>query len=173
MQALFRRYRRPGDIVFAWAFVAFSAFLLWRLPDQTAAQTGGRLVAQPWFWPAVSLTGMTIFAVLHLIGSALSERIMGRWREVLTWARSLEFAGWFLGYALLVPQLGYLPATLAFALALVARAGYRDRATYLWAGVAAVAIVVLFRGLLQVKLPAGALYDHLPDGIRQVFLTYL
>jgi len=116
---------------------------------------------------------MTGFAALHLIGSALSERIAGRWREVLTWIRSLEFAGWFLAYAAIVPILGYLPATLAFALLLVARAGYRGARTYLWAGLAALAIVLLFRAFLQVRLPAGAIYDHLPDGIRQVFLTYL
>ena len=32
---LFRRDRRPGDIVFAWVFLAFALWLLLALPSQT------------------------------------------------------------------------------------------------------------------------------------------
>lgn len=172
-KALFQRNRRPGDIVFAWAFLAFSLFLLWNLPTQTAAPSGGKLVAQPRFWPAVSLGGMALFAALHLIGSAVSERLYGRWREVLTWARSLEFAAWFIGYALVVPFVGYLPATLVLTLILLVRLGYGSRRTLAWGALAAIAIVVLFKSFLQVKLPAGAVYEYLPDGLRQFMMLYL
>lgn len=172
LQSLFKRYRRPGDIVFAWVMVAVAVLLLSQLFDQTAYKAGGKLFAQPRFWPAVSLAGMLGFAALHLIGSAASERIEGRWAEVLLWARALEYAGWFIGYAALVPYLGYLPTTLVFALALTWRAGYRRWLAFMSAGLSAVAIVLLFKTFLQVKLPAGQLYEHLPDGVRQIMLTY-
>jgi hypothetical protein len=36
LQSLFKRYRRPGDIVFAWVMLIVSVFLLTQLFDQTA-----------------------------------------------------------------------------------------------------------------------------------------
>jgi hypothetical protein len=49
LQALFKRYRRPGDIVFAWAALIISVLLLSQLMDQTAWRAGGKLFAQPRF----------------------------------------------------------------------------------------------------------------------------
>lgn len=172
LQSLFKRYRRPGDLVFAGVVLLFSVFLLSQLFDQTVFKSSGKLVAQPRFWPAVSLIGMTIFAVFHLIGSASSERIEGRWKEVLLWISSLEYAGWFIAYAALVPIVGYLPSTIVFAVLLTIRAGFRNRAALLAAAGCAILIVLLFKTFLQVKLPAGQLYDSLPDGLRQIMLTY-
>lgn len=172
LQSLFKRYRRPGDIVFAWVLLVISVFLLSQIFDQTAYKSNGKLFAQPRFWPAVSLGCMSVFAALHLIGSALSERIEGRWSEVWLWISSLEYAGWFIAYAMVVPYAGYLPSTVVFAVLLVFRAGYRSRVALGSAALAAVVIVVLFKTFLQVKLPAGAVYDTLPDGIRQIMLTY-
>lgn len=172
LQALFKRYRRPGDIVFAAAFLVISLGLLAQLGSQTATKPGARLASQPWFWPALSLGGMSIFAALHLMGSALSARIAGRWREVGVWVASLEYAVWFVGYALLVPRLGYLPSTILFAVGLTLRSGYRGGAALGSAVGAAVAIVLVFKTFLQVKIPSGQIYDLLPDGIRQIMLTY-
>lgn len=172
LQALFRLYRRPGDIVFAWAALLVSVFLLTQIVDQTTWRPGSRLFAQPRFWPAVSVGGMALFAAFHLIGSALSERIPGRWSEVGLWLRSLEYAAWFIAYALVVPHVGYLLSTVAFAVALAVRAGYRSALTLLSSAVAAVVIAVLFKTLLRVNLPSGRLYDGLPDGLRQIMLTY-
>ncbi|MEO1679746.1 MAG: tripartite tricarboxylate transporter TctB family protein [Pseudomonadota bacterium] len=172
LQALFKRYRRPGDIVFAWVALGVSVFLLAQIYDQTAWRDGSKLFAQPRFWPAVSLVGMVAFAALHLLGSALSERIDGRWREVWLWLSALEFAGWFIAYAFVVPWAGYLPTTVAFAVLLVLRVGYRSPAAIGSAVVSAVAIVVLFKSFLQVKLPGGRIYEALPDGLRQIMLTY-
>lgn len=172
LKSMFRRYRRPGDIVFAWAFLAFSVLLLSQIAVQTEWKAGARLFAQPRFWPAVSLSLMTAFAALHLLGSACSERLDGRWREVATWGRSLEFAAWFIAYALTVPWLGYLPTTVLFVLVLLLRCGYGSRSILGWGAVTAVVVVVLFRAVLKVKLPAGAVYEYLPDGIRQIMLTY-
>lgn len=58
LQQMFQRYRRPGDIVFAWLALAFAVFMLSQLWDQTAWRNGQKLIAQPRFWPAVSLGGM-------------------------------------------------------------------------------------------------------------------
>ncbi|MCP4819491.1 MAG: tripartite tricarboxylate transporter TctB family protein [Shimia sp.] len=172
LQALFKRYRRPGDIVFAWLVLVVSVVLLSQLLEQTAWRNGGKLFAQPRFWPAVSLGGMTLFAAFHLLGSALSERLHGRWREVGLWVASLEYAAWFVAYAASVPFLGYLPATMMFAAALTVRVGYRSLGTILAAVGAAVVVVLLFKTFLRVNLPSGVIYESLPDGLRQIMLTY-
>ncbi|MEM9707298.1 MAG: tripartite tricarboxylate transporter TctB family protein [Pseudomonadota bacterium] len=172
LQSLFKRYRRPGDIVFAWFALLVSVFLLSQIADQTEWHNGGKLFAQPRFWPALSLIGMTAFAAFHLLSSALSERIRGRWQEVWLWVSSLEYAAWFVAYAAAAPYLGYLPNTIIFAVALTWRAGYRSPAFLGAAAASAVAIVLLFKTLLKVNLPAGLVYDWLPDGLRQIMLTH-
>lgn len=172
LQSLFKRYRRPGDIVFAWVALLVSLFLLSQIMDQTAWRNGGKLFAQPRFWPAASLIGMVGFAALHLLGSALSERIYGRWQEVGLWLAALEFAGWFIAYAVVVPYAGYLPSTVICAVLLCWRMGYRSRGMLGAAAFGALIIVVLFKSFLQVKLPAGQIYEVLPDGLRQFMLTY-
>lgn len=172
-QELFKRERRPGDLVFAAAFLVFALFLATGLDDQVEWRKGTKLVAQPAFWPTVSVVGMTAFALLHWIGSVASPRIPGRWREVWFWVRSIEYAGWFYAYVLLVPVLGYLPASILFAVALCFRLGYRSPITFGLAVLLAVVTVVTFRGFLQVKVPAGALYQYLPDGLRLFAQIYL
>lgn len=172
LQSLFKRYRRPGDIVFAWIALVFSVFLLTQLYDQTTYRAGAKLFAQPRFWPAVSLGTMAAFAIFHLLASALSDRIDGRWREVWLWISALEYAGWFIAYAALVPYAGYLPTTVIFAVLLTLRVGYRSAATLGAAVASAIVIVLLFKTFLKVNLPAGQVYELLPDGLRQVMLTY-
>lgn len=172
LQNLFKRYRRPGDIVFAWFALLVSVFLLAQILDQTTWRNGNALFAQPRFWPAVSLGGMAFFAALHLLGSALSQRIEGRWQEVWLWICTLEYAAWFIAYASAVPYTGYLLTTVVFAIALSFRAGYRRAFTLGAAGLSAVVIVLLFKTVLQVNLPSGLIYQSLPDGLRQIMLTY-
>lgn len=172
LQSLFKRYRCPGDIVFAWLALLFSIFLLSQLFEQTAWRAGGKLFAQPRFWPAVALCGMVFFSALHLLSSAMSERIDGRWKEVLLWLSAFEYAAWFVLYAAAVPLIGYLPATLLFAVCLTYRVGYRSALVLCCAAFASVVIVLLFKTLLKVSLPAGKVYEVLPDGLRQIMLTY-
>lgn len=172
LQTLFKRYRRPGDIVFAWFVFAVSVFLLTQIVDQTAWKSGNKLFAQPRFWPAVSLGGMALFAGFHLLGSALSERIHGRWQEVWLWICALEYAVWFIVYASVVPYTGYLLTTVVFAVALTLRAGYRRPLILGAAVMSAIVIVLLFKTLLQVNLPSGVIYEGLPDGLRHIMLTY-
>ena len=174
LQDLFRRYRRPGDFVIAALSFGFALFLAASLPFQVDWVDRTGLFAQPAFWPAVSIALMVLFSAMHLIGALVSERIPGRLAEVVQCVKALEYVAWFIAYVLAVPILGYLPATLLFAIVLTLRLGYRG---WRWIGAAAlfaVVVVVLFRGLLQVKIPAGALYDLLPPGaLRSLFMSYL
>lgn len=173
LQELFKRYRRPGDIVFAWVFLIFSVFLLSQLGTQAPWKSGGKIFSQPAFWPTVSVLCMALFAALHLLSSALSPRLSGRWHEVWQWVRALEFAGWFLVYVALVPLAGYLPTTVVLALLLGVRMGYRSKAMLMGLVGLSIAIVVIFKSLLQVKIPGGAIYEILPTTLRSFMLTYL
>ncbi|WP_022954574.1 tripartite tricarboxylate transporter TctB family protein [Leucothrix mucor] len=170
MQALFKRDRRTGDLVFAVLFLVFSALLLSQLGDQVQWNKRGKIFAQPGFWPMVSLVGMTFFALLHLIGSALSPRIYGRLKEIGFWLRSLEYAAWFLAYVWLVPIIGYLPMTVLFIPLLAFRSGYRDKKILLIAAFIGLLIVLIFKTFLEVKIPGGMLYEYLPDAIRSFML---
>lgn len=172
LQDMFKRYRRPGDLVFALAFLLFAIFLLSQLGEEVKWTKRTKFFAQPSFWPAVAILGMVFFGALHCVGSLVSPRIRGRWREVLFWARSLEYLAWFMAYVIAVPLVGYLPSTVAFAVVLTARAGYRGARMLGAAGAAGIAIVVIFKSFLQVKVPGGAVYEYLPDGIRSFMLTY-
>ncbi len=172
LQDLFKRYRRPGDLVFAVFFLAFSVFLLANLDGQTEWVKRTKMVAQPAFWPTVAVIFMTGFAALHLIGSLVSPRIEGRWLEVKFWLRSVEFAVWFMAYVALVPRLGYLPSSIVFPVLLAFRLGYRAPRQLAIAALSGIAIVVLFKSLLQVKVPGGAVYEYLPDALRAFMLTY-
>lgn len=171
LQDLFKRYRRPGDLVFAVAFLTFSLFLLANLEAQ-AKWGSGKLLAQPAFWPHLAVGLMVGFSALHLIGSLVSPKLDGRWLEVAFWIRSAEYAGWFLAYVLVVPQLGYLPSTLVFTLTLTLRLGYRRPAMIAAAAGVGLSVVVVFKSLLQVKVPGGQAYELLPDTLRTFLLTY-
>lgn len=171
LQDMFKRYRRPGDLVFAVIFLVFSLGLLSQLGEQTVWKKGTKLFAQPAFWPAVSLVSMTLFAAFHLLGSAVSPRILGRLREVIFWARSLEFVGWFLAYVLLVPVLGYLLATILFTVSLAYRLGYQSPRWIAVSAATGFGIVVIFKTLLQVRVPGGAIYELMPTALRSFMLT--
>lgn len=173
LQELFKRYRRPGDIVFAWFFLILSVFLVSQLSSQAPWNPNAKPFSQPAFWPTVAVIAMMGFAGLHLLSSFLSPRLDGRWTEVWAWARSLEYAGWFMVYVFIVPLAGYLPTTIVFAVLLGLRMGYRSGRTLGGLVVLAISIVVIFKGFLQVKIPGGAVYEYLPTALRSFALTYL
>lgn len=157
LQDLFKRYRRPGDLFYSIICVVFSLFLAFNLRAETTWADNTKLFAQPAFWPYVAVGAMTVFSALHLVSSLVSPKLDGRWQEVGFWLRSVEYAGWFMIYVITVPQLGYLPTTVIFAVALCLRLGYRS-ARYLGsAALFAVVVVVIFKSLLQVKVPGGAI----------------
>jgi hypothetical protein len=165
--------RHPGDLVFALVFLLVALFLLSRLGSETKWVNNTKLVAQPAFWPTVSLACMSAFALLYFLGSLVSARSPGRGRELALWGRSIEFALWFMLYVWLVPKTGYLPSTIIFIAMLMLRLGYREKKIILTAVAIGIAIVVIFKGLLEVKIPGGQIYQYLPDAIRNFMLLYL
>lgn len=173
LQDMFRRYRRPGDIVFAVLFLAFALFLLSQLGAETKAVKRTKWFAQPSLWPTIAIWGMVIFSALHLLGSVLSPRIPGRWREIAFWLMSLEYVVYFLIYVVTVPWLGYLPSTMLFAAFLALRTGFRSPALIVTAIVFGAVVAIVFRAFLQVNIPAGRVYEYLPDTLRVFALTYL
>lgn len=172
LQDLFKRYRRPGDLVYGVLCLAVSLFLAVNLSSETTWTSNTKLFAQPAFWPYLAVLAMVLFSVLHLISGLVSPKLDGRWREVGFWLRSVEFAGWFMIYVIAVPQLGYLPSTVFFAIALSFRLGYRGWKMLGSAALFGAVVVVVFKAFLQVKVPGGALYEHLPTALRSFMLTY-
>lgn len=172
LQDLFKRYRRPGDLVFSVIFLLFSLALALSLPEQTKWVSNTKLFAQPAFWPYAAVLSMLAFSTLHVISSLVSPALEGRWREVGFWFRSLEYAGWFMVYVIIVPLLGYLPASVLFSVILALRLGYRGPVYLLSAAGFGAGVVIIFKALLQVKVPGGALYEVLPTALRSFMLTY-
>lgn len=171
--ARFKQNRQPGDVVFSALFLLFAVFLLLQIETQITWLNNVRLFAQPGFWSIASVVGMSFFALLYFIGSVLSCREHRNFGEVAVWIKSFEYALWFLVYVWMVPVAGYLPSTLLFVGLLALRTGYRDRVTFMAAGAAGFAIVVIFKAFLGVKIPGGALYSHLPDAMRGFMNLYL
>ena len=167
--------RRAGQFLFAAAFLALSVLLLSQIGGQTVWKKGANLAAQARFWPAIGLGGMVLFTALHLWHMPRRMRRVTRpdWAETRRWAGVLEYAGWFAAYVFTVPVLGYLPMTLAFALALTWRLGYRSRRWLAVAAVFAVAVVVIFKGLLSVRIPGAMVYEYLPGALRSFAILYL
>lgn len=162
---------KPGEIAFVLIFFLFSAFLLTQLGEQAKFSARGKFFAQPAVWPGIGVIGMTVFGGLHLL-TRFKHRVGGTGAEVILWLRALEYVAWFMVYVLAVPQLGYLPCTVVFTVLLALRMGYRKPSTLMWAGLSGVIIVVVFKSLLKVKIPGGAVYEVLPDALRNVMIVY-
>jgi hypothetical protein len=169
-QDLFKRYRRPGDLVFASGFLVLSLFFLGSIPWQLTWIPGRGLFEQPAFWPSVAIGAMTLFSAVHWFGAVVSERIPGRRAEVITWMRALEFPAWFMAYVLVVPYAGYLLGSILFTCCLAFRLNYRTWRWMLVTAVFAIVVVTVFKAMLQVRMPAGAVYDLLPPGDLRSFL---
>ena len=166
---------RFETIALALIFLIVGAVLLSTLPDQVKWMDNRALIKQPRLWPAIALIGWLIFAICFVAKLGLRRdpdrpfRFDLRWLP--EWAIPLEFCAWFMAYVYATPIVGYLPTTVLFCVALTARLGYRGRVLG-WAALFAVAVVVFFKSLLQVKIPSGTVYQYLPDGLRGVFLVY-
>ncbi|MCA0871154.1 tripartite tricarboxylate transporter TctB family protein [Seohaeicola saemankumensis] len=162
---------RRGQLIFALAFVALTLLMLSMITSETRWVDKTRLFAQPRFWPAVALGGMALMGGLHLY--RLPWRRITRYDvwETQKWLMVVEYALWFMAYVLLVPILGYLPVTLIFAPALSWRVGYRSPRMIGFSLVFAVSVVILFKSLLAVKIPGGAIYDYLPGALRSFFIV--
>lgn len=169
--------RRAGDTTFGVICLLFALFLLSQMTSQTVWAPGQGFAAQPGFWPRLAVIGMTVLAAMNLYGSwrdrRRDERFTAAGEEVLLWVRSLEFALWFMAYVFATPIIGYLAATVLFAVTLSVRVGYRSFLALGSAVGAAVVTVLIFKSFLQVKIPGGAVYEALPATIRNFFILYL
>jgi len=164
---------RRGQLIFALGFVALSALLLAQIGNQTRWASKTEFFAQPRFWPAVGLGAMVLMGGLHLYRLPWRRFTVTDRDEMRRWASVLEYAGWFMVYVLLVPVLGYLPVTMVFVPLLAWRMGYRGRFMMIISLVFAVAVVLLFKSFLGVKIPGGAAYELLPGALRSFFILNL
>ena len=157
---------------------------------------------QPGFWSVLSLIGMALFALALLLQPAAMRsakyvdvnvdvgdddgdgdnddinrnrnRTTRNWRTLCQqWFGTAEYALYFLLYVYAVPQLGYLPSTLIALCLLMYRLGYRSARMQITACLVGASIVVLFKSLLQVKIPGGALYEVFPSALRNFLTLYL
>ena len=174
---IFAVEERPGAVVFAVAVCLGALVLLTQINEQTKWLNGSALLVQPRFWPGLCLTGFAFFALCHFFGALARHRQFRQYSflpsdELSNWARPLEYALYFMAYVFLVPQLGYLPTTLLALPALVFRLGYRHPSKLIAAALIGLCTVVVFKTLLQVRIPGGRWYELLPDGLRNVFILY-
>jgi len=163
-----------AEIVFAVAAFLIAVALAAQWSSQTTWAEGRPWSRQPGLWPLIAIAGMLVFGAGELVaclwrnitrggGSALAE--------VLHWLAAAEYLLWYMAYVLATPWIGYLPATVIFATLLALRVGYRG-ALLLWAPVSGALIVLLFKGLLSVRIPGGALYELFPRAIRNFLVIY-
>lgn len=160
---------RPGSLLFMAAFCVFSIVLVLYLGDQTKFSDKGKFFAQPRVWPAIGVVGMAIFSALHVLQKYRASA-PGGVAEAAFWLRGLEYVAWFMVYVTIVPVIGYLPATILFTVALALRLGYRKPTTLLAAAGTGLAIVLVFKTFLSVKIPGGAVYEYLPAGVRNFMI---
>ncbi|SFL65933.1 tripartite tricarboxylate transporter TctB family protein [Shimia aestuarii] len=170
-----KRFPGPlrGQLIFAIVFFVVALLLLSQIGEQTKWVKRTKFFAQPRFWPAVGLIGMVVFGGLHLW--KLPRRRFDRmdYREWRIWFLAIEWVGWFLLYVLLVPIIGYLPTTMIFMPIITWRLGYRDKRMLWVAATFGTLVVVLFKSLLQVKIPGGLIYEYLPSALRSFFILNL
>lgn len=165
-----------AEIVFGVLSLGFALVLATQIESQTTWVKGLELVRQPGFWPVVAIIGMTVFGIFEFAcswrrnKSGRGDSISG---EVFHWIKALEYVAWFLAYTLLVPVAGYLPTTMVFSVLLTVRVGYRSKPMLLAALAVGVATVIVFKGFLSVKIPGAAVYEFLPDALRNFMILYL
>lgn len=159
-----------GQLLFAIVFLAAAVFLLTQLPDQTKWVKRTKFFAQPRFWPSVSIIGMVLFGGLHLWKLPRKKFVTADYAEWKVWFFAIEWVLWFLAYVLLVPLIGYLPVTLAFMPLMSWRMGYRNKHMLWISAIFGLAVVVLFKSLLDVKIPGSAMYEYLPGALRSFFI---
>lgn len=166
-----------------------------KLPDELGAYLGhqmglvelegrvtrfGRILKQSWVIPMLCL--------LLLVPTALwnyhQSRKVHLWRqrfqlptnasyEFAKYFAALEYVLYFIAYTIVVPIFGYLLSTVILGSFLTFRLGYRSWVWILRSLATSLAIVLVFRTLLQIKTPGSIwLYDQLPSAIRSFMLTY-
>ena len=138
------------------------------------------IVKQGWYAGLVALLILAPAALANLVLSLRAAAQRRRQRlpnrtayELEMWVRALEYVAYFFAYTAAVLTFGYLLSTLAMALFLTFRLGYR---TWRWMGLAfvtALAIVLIFKTLLEIKITNNIwLYNLLPEAWGGFMKTY-
>ncbi|MEP1209817.1 MAG: tripartite tricarboxylate transporter TctB family protein [Rhizobiaceae bacterium] len=164
-----------AEFIFALAAFAVALFLLSQSGSQVTWSSSKALVNQPGFWPVMAIVGMVIFGTGELFVSVRRFRHEAEGAiptELFHWLRAIEYAAWFLIYVTIVPIVGYLPTTIVFCVLLTWRLGYRTRNQLLAGALTGLAVVVVFKSFLSVKIPGGQSYEYLPDGLRNFMILY-
>lgn len=163
-------------VFFAVLMVFLSLFFLILIPWQTTWFNGVSFFSQPRFWPAVALIGWSLFSIGLLVKSlrtiGVDHRLYAPLSTCKNWLLPLEYIAYFFTYVFIVPRLGYLPTTILFCCFLVIRSGFRRRRDVATAAAFGIVVVVLFKSLLQAKIPGGTAYHYLPDALRNIMLVY-
>ena len=166
--------RSAGQVLFVAGALIVTLLLLAQIGHQTAwSDTARNFASQPRLWPGIALAVMATGFGLHILRMRRRRPNRLDWVEARRWLEPVEYALWFMVYVFAVPQAGFLPMSLIFAAALTWRMGYRQRWMLLVALLFACATVLIFKAILGVNIPGGAIYHLLPDGLRSFFLTYL
>jgi hypothetical protein len=175
-EELFEHDYHPGLLLASLLLFLLSLFLLLSLGEETKWFKRVALPLQPRFWPAVVLAGMTFFScaafVVHVIKWRRRAQSLALASELMHWIRPIEFALWFVLYAAAIPYTGYLLSTLIFMPLLGMRVGLRSPAMLLTLVIIGVITVLFFKTGLSVNIPAGAIYDYAPDGLRDFLVKY-
>ena len=170
MKAKENKVQKEGAVLFAFVFLIASLILLSQLGAETKFSSRGQLFAQPRFWPGVGVLGMALFGAAHL-AMTLRRRWAKSGAEALIWLRAVEYFVWFMVYVFAVPIVGYLAATICFTALLALRQGYRGVAQIGAAVGIGIAVVLIFKTGLSVKIPGGAVYEYLPSGLRNFMIV--
>ena len=167
---------QTGNRIFAACVLLLAVTLLLFADTELKWKTNTSFHLQPGFWSIIALSGMAFFAIVQLVQPPwkIEKPVHFDWlRWAHNWLGPVEYAVYFLVYVYLVPWLGYLPSTLLVFPLLVLRAGYRGRKYLAMSWIVGLAIVILFKSLLQVKIPGGELYSIFPDAIRNFLVLRL
>lgn len=176
IQQLVELQQHPAQWIFATMLLVGSLILLSQLGEQAKFPASKPFVSQPGFWPAISLSGMTFFAACFLYSSWKNRAPDGTASaasEVLAWFKVIEYPLWFLTYVWVVPLAGYLLSSLIFPVLMCWRLGYRDKRFYGIALIVSFSVVVIFKSLLEVKIPGGEIYNYLPEALRNFMIINL
>lgn len=179
---LFNFTRGRADVLFSLLFLAAALFLALSFIGQSGWEDRdlpqrrlGKVLKQPWVGPMMALV-ILVPAALGNLALSLRRALRDRRKhqpnrtlyEVMQWIRALEFIAYFIVYTRSIEIVGYLFATMIFAVLMTQRLGYRS---WRWAGIALGASfvsVVFFRTLLQIKTPVNiGLYNQLPDALER------
>ena len=171
---------RPASATGQWLFslcaFALVLFLFASIPFQTSFFDNVPWYKQPRIWPGIAIVGMLIAGIGHFFTlRKFSEppETLPFSKDLQLTAKALEISLWFILYIFAVGALGYLPSSIAFALFMCWRMEYKSWRFYLYALLLAIAIVAIFKGILQVRIPGGDLYDFLPTDLQRFAKTYL